>query len=158
MNIDIICIGKIKEKYWTLAIEEYTKRLKKYCKLSIIEVKEYSEPKNPSEKDLEQIKSLESQLLYEKAQGAYIITLALEGKMLSSSELTDKLEHIVTYTNNHIALLIGGSNGISDEVKQKSDYLLSFSNMTFPHQMMRVILLEQLYRAMKIKHNEPYHK
>lgn len=158
MNIDIICVGKIKEKYWNQAIDEYTKRLSKYCKLNIIEVKEFSEPKNASEKDLNQIIEQESKLLLEKAEGAYIITLAIEGKQLSSESLTEKLDQIVTYNNSRIALIIGGSNGLSHELKQKSDFLLSFSPMTFPHQMMRVILLEQLYRAMRIKYNEPYHK
>jgi 23S rRNA (pseudouridine1915-N3)-methyltransferase len=158
VTIDIICVGKIKEKYWNQAIDEYVKRLSKYCKLNIIEVKEFPEPKNASKTDLDQIINQESTLLLEKAEGSYIIALAIEGKSLSSESLTEKIDQVLTYNNSRIAFIIGGSNGLSPELKQKSDYLLSFSPMTFPHQMMRVIVLEQLYRAMRIKHNEPYHK
>lgn len=150
--IKIITVGSIKEKYLKEAIEEYTKRLKKYTNLEIIEVKD--------EGLVEEKKSI--QLEGEKiskylSQKDYIITLEIEGKQVSSEELADKLNQIQIESSN-ITFIIGGSYGLSDEIKQKAKMHLSFSKMTFPHQLFRVLLLEQIYRAFKILNNESYHK
>ena len=150
--IKIITVGKLKEKYLIDAIEEYKKRLSKYTKLEIIEVKDesnYEEEKN-KEKEAESIE----RYLNDKD---YIITLEIEGKELTSIEFANKLDNIFN-TNNNITFIIGGSYGLSNIIKDKANYKLSFSKMTFPHQLFRVILLEQIYRAFKINNNESYHK
>ena len=143
MKITIVCVGKLKEKYWKEAIQEYSKRLTKYCKLDIVEL--------PDEKAGERI-------LKAIKQDAFVIALAVEGKMLSSEQLAEQIEKYAIEGISHIVFIIGGSLGLSKEVIAKADKILSFSAMTFPHQMMRVILLEQIYRAMRIIKKEPYHK
>ena len=158
MKITIISVGKIKEKYLLEGIKEYTKRLSKYTKLELIEVKDEHAPENLSDKDKDLIKEKEAERINSKLKDSFIISLAIEGKQLSSEQLASKIESIKTYHNSHITFLIGGSLGLSDSLKKKSNYLLSFSEMTFPHQLMKLILLEQLYRSFRINNNEPYHK
>lgn len=150
--IKILCVGKIKENYWKEAILEYQKRISKYTKLEIIEVPDIDSDHIPTILEKEAV-LLENQL--EKKE--YIITLEIEGKELSSIEFTQKMESIfINYSN--ITFIIGGSYGLHNRIKQKAHYHLSFSKMTFPHQLFRIILLEQLYRSYKIKNNETYHK
>ena len=149
--IKIICVGNIKEKYLDDAIKEYSKRLSKYTKLEIIEVNEYSMLEDKCLK--EEAKLIEKNL----DKKDYIITLDIEGKELTSPELANKINDInISYTN--IIFIIGGSYGIDSSIKEKANYSLSFSKMTFPHQLFRVLLLEQIYRAYKILNNETYHK
>lgn len=150
--IKIICIGKIKERYMLDAIEDYKKRLCKYTKLEIIEIDNY----NSSNINEILIQEKNSILKYIKDRD-YIITLEIEGKQISSMEFSEKIQDIFNY-NSNITFIIGGSYGLHNEIKTKSNYRLSFSKMTFPHQLFRVILLEQIYRAFKIENNEAYHK
>lgn len=159
MRITIVCVGKLKEKYFTMAISEYVKRLSRYCKLEIIEVSDEKTPDQASEAEENQIKKLEGERILKNIKdGAYLFVLAIEGKMLSSVELADKVEQLGVSGNSHLIFIIGGSLGLSEDVLSRADYKLSFSKMTFPHQMMRVILLEQIYRAYRINSNQPYHK
>ncbi len=159
MKITILCVGKIKEKYFTMAIDEYTKRLTRYCKLDIIEIPDEKTPDDASEAIETQIKKIEGEkLLKNMKDGAYVITLAIEGDMLSSVDLANKMERLATMGSSHLIFVIGGSLGLSKEVLDRADFKLSFSKMTFPHQMMRMVLLEQIYRAYRINSNQPYHK
>lgn len=159
MNIQIICIGKLKEKYWDDAIKEYSKRLKRFANLEIIELKEARLPDNASKADEEKVKALEGEEILKKIKkGTYVITLEIKGKNLSSEELAKKFEDLALDGQSDVALIIGGSLGLSPEVSQRADFKLSFSKMTFPHQMMRVILIEQIYRSFKINNHETYHK
>lgn len=159
MNIQVICIGKLKEKYWEDAIKEYSKRLKRFANLEIVELKEARLPENASAKDEEKVKQLEGEEILAKIKkGTYVITLEIKGKELSSEELAKKFADLALEGKGDIALVIGGSLGLSPEVSQRADFKLSFSKMTFPHQMMRVVLLEQIYRSFKINNNETYHK
>lgn len=159
VKITILCVGKIKEKYFTDAIAEYTKRLSRYVKLEIVEVADEKTPDGASEALEEQIKAREGERLLKYIKdGAYVIALAIEGKELSSVELSGKLEQLAVNGDSHVIFVIGGSLGLAAQVLRRADYLLSFSRMTFPHQLMRVILLEQIYRSCKITAHEPYHK
>jgi 23S rRNA (pseudouridine1915-N3)-methyltransferase len=158
MKITIITVGKLKEKYLINGINEYAKRLSKYCKLDLIEVNDEHAPENLSEKDIEIIKNKEAERIQNKLKDSYIISLAIEGKQLTSEDLASQIEQIKTYHNSHITFIIGGSLGLSDNIKKQSNLLLSFSKMTFPHQLMKLILLEQIYRSFRINNNEPYHK
>lgn len=159
MNIQIICVGKLKEKYWQDAIKEYSKRLSRFCTLEIIELKESLLPNNASKADEEKVKEEEGkEILRAIKDGTYVITLEILGKQLSSEELSSKIEDLGISGKSNIAFVIGGSLGLSKEVSDRSDFKLSFSKMTFPHQMMRVVLLEQIYRSFKIIHHETYHK
>ena len=159
MKITILTVGKIKEKYLKDAIAEYSKRLSRYCRLEIIEVADEKTPDNASETVEDAIRSKEAEriLKYVK-EDAYIITLEIGGKQLASEELAEKIEKLGSQGNSHIIFIIGGSIGLGKEVLEKSDFALSFSRMTFPHQLMRVILLEQIYRSYRIINGEPYHK
>lgn len=159
MKITVITVGKIKEKYLKDAIGEYSKRLSRYCKLEIIEVADEKTPDHASEALEEQIRGKEAEriLKYIK-EDVYIITLEIQGKQLSSEELAAKMEHLGIQGMGHLIFIIGGSIGLGKEVLQRSDFALSFSKLTFPHQLMRVILLEQIYRSFKIIQQEPYHK
>lgn len=159
MKITIITVGKIKEKYLKDAIAEYTKRLSKYCKLEIVEVVDEKTPDNASEvvEDAIRAKEAERILKYVK-DDAYVITLEIQGKQLTSEELADKIDKLGVQGTSHIIFIIGGSIGLGEAVLKKSNYALSFSKMTFPHQLMRVILLEQIYRSYRIINGEPYHK
>ena len=159
MNITIISVGKIKEKYLISAINEYAKRLTRYCKMDLIEVPDEKAPENLSDKEMEQIKTAEGvNILKNIKDGMYVIALDIQGRMLSSEDLSEKISSLGVKGNSSIAFIIGGSIGLSDEVLKGADYRLSFSPMTFPHQLMKVILLEQVYRAFRIMKNEPYHK
>ena len=159
MKITVITVGKIKEKYLKDAIAEYSKRLSKYCKLEIIEVADEKTPDNASEIVEESIRSKEAERILKYVKDdAFIITLEINGKQLSSEGLADKIDKLGVQGTSHIIFIIGGSIGLGQEVLQKSNYALSFSKMTFPHQLMRVILLEQIYRSYRIINREPYHK
>jgi 23S rRNA (pseudouridine1915-N3)-methyltransferase len=159
MNIQIICVGKIKEKYWNEALFEYGKRLGKYCTISIDEIREERLPENPSEAQMEAVKHEEGKRILGKLKGGtFAVALDIKGKAFSSEELAEKIEMLGLDGKSSMAFIIGGSLGLSTEVLDSSHLRLSFSKMTFPHQMMRVILLEQIYRAFKINRNETYHK
>lgn len=159
MNIGIIGVGKIKEKYLRDGIEEYKKRLSRYCSIELIEIPDEKAPETLSEKEGEQVKIKEGQgILKHIKEGTYVIALDIKGKNLSSEEFSNTLKDLALTGKSSIAFIIGGSLGISKEVLQRADYSLSFSKMTFPHQLMRMILLEQIYRGFKIIKGEPYHK
>lgn len=159
MKITVITVGKIKEKYLKDAIAEYSKRLSKYCKLEIIEVADEKTPDAASETVERQIRQKEGErILKHIKEDSYVITLEIGGAMLDSVAFAKKIENLGVQGKSHITFIIGGSIGLGEEVLKKSDYALSFSKMTFPHQLMRVILLEQIYRAFKISRREPYHK
>lgn len=159
MKITLITVGKIKEKYLKDAIAEYSKRLSKYCKLEIVEVADEKTPDNASETVENMIRDKEGERILKNVKDdAYVITLEIKGKLLTSEELADKINTLGIQGKSHICFIIGGSIGLGDEVLKRSDYALSFSKMTFPHQLMRVILLEQVYRSYRIISGEPYHK
>ncbi|MGI6094049.1 MAG: 23S rRNA (pseudouridine(1915)-N(3))-methyltransferase RlmH [Lachnospiraceae bacterium] len=159
MKITIITVGKIKEKYIKDAIAEYTKRLSKYCRLEIVEVADEKTPEHASSVAEDAIRAKEGEriLRYIK-EDAYVITLEIEGKQITSEQFADKIANLGVQGNSHIIFIIGGSIGLGKEVLKKSDFALSFSKMTFPHQLMRVIVLEQIYRSYRIINGEPYHK
>lgn len=159
MKITILTVGKVKEKFYRQAIEEFEKRLSRYCKLEILEVADEKTPDNASEAEEMQIKEKEGQrLLKYIKEDAWVCALAIDGKMLDSVELSEKIEQLGIAGKSHLIFVIGGSLGLADEVLNRADFLLSFSKMTFPHQLMRVILLEQIYRGYRIMMKEPYHK
>ncbi len=159
MNISTICVGKLKEKYLKQAIDEYSKRLSRYCKLEIIEVPDEKTPDNASEKEELLIKEKEGlNILKHVKDNMFVVTLDLKGKMLSSEELAGFIKESGIKGNSNIAFVIGGSLGLSKAVLDRADFSLCFSKMTFPHQLMRVILLEQVYRGFRIINGEPYHK
>lgn len=159
MKITIITVGKIKEKYLKDAIAEYSKRLSRYCKLEILEVADEKTPDGASEIVEENIREKEGERILKLIkEDAYVITLEISGKMLTSEELADRIETLGIQGKSHLVFVIGGSIGLGREVLRRSDYALSFSKMTFPHQLMRVILLEQVYRSYRIMNGEPYHK
>ena len=159
MKITLLTVGKIKEKYFTMAIDEYKKRLGRYCKLEIREVADEKTPDNASEHEEDIIRAKEGERLTKYIKdGAYVISLAIQGKQYSSEEFADKIDKLGINGVSHIIFIIGGSIGIDKDILKKSNELLSFSKMTFPHQLMRVVLLEQIYRAYRINAGEPYHK
>lgn len=159
MNIRIVSVGKIKERYIQEGIKEFSKRLSRYCNLDIIEIDDEKAPENLSEKEMEKVKTKEGERILAKIpQNAFIISLEIEGKQLSSEELSKKIDDLMVNGKNDICFVIGGSLGLSTDVINRSNYKLSFSKMTFPHQLMRLILLEQVYRGFRIMKGEPYHK
>ncbi len=159
MKVTLICVGKLKEKYLTQGVEEYMKRLGRYCSLEIIELADEKTPDNASDALEDAIKRREGErILKALKEDAYCIALAIEGSMLSSEDLADKIDTLGIGGTSHISFIIGGSLGLSEEVLKRADFKLSFSRMTFPHQLMRMILLEQIYRAYRIIKKEPYHK
>ena len=159
MKITILCVGKIKEKYWVQALSEYEKRLSRYCRLEIAEVADEKTPDGAGEALERQIKEKEGRRLLERIPDhAYVIALAVEGSMVSSEELAGYLDRLAVSGTSHIVMIIGGSLGLSQQVLERADKKLSFSRLTFPHQLMRVILLEQIYRSYRIIKGEPYHK
>ena len=159
MKITILTVGKIKEKYLKDAIAEYAKRLSRYCKLEIVEVADEKTIENASQVMKTQIRDKEAERLMKYIrEDAYVITLEIKGKQLTSEELSEKINQLGIQGKSHIIFVIGGSIGLGDEILKRSDYALSFSKMTFPHQLMRVILLEQIYRSYRIINGEPYHK
>ncbi|MBO8165122.1 MAG: 23S rRNA (pseudouridine(1915)-N(3))-methyltransferase RlmH [Brevibacillus sp.] len=159
MQITVIAVGKLKEKYLKEGISEYSKRLSSYCKLRFIEVNDEKAPDTLSPAEMEQVKQKEGErILAHLKPDQYIIALAIEGQMWSSEKLSSELDKLAVQGKSHVAFLIGGSLGLSPEVLERAHVLLSFSRMTFPHQLMRLILLEQVYRAFRISRGEPYHK
>ncbi|MEB2293755.1 23S rRNA (pseudouridine(1915)-N(3))-methyltransferase RlmH [Priestia megaterium] len=159
MNISIITIGKLKEKYLKQGIQEYLKRLSSYAKVEIIELADEKAPENLSESEMEQVKQKEGERILAKiSDDTYVIALAINGKQKSSEELAKEIDSLATYGKSKIVFVIGGSLGLSSEVMKRSNAALSFSKMTFPHQLMRLVLVEQIYRAFRIIRNEPYHK
>ncbi len=159
MKITCIAVGKIKEKYYTDAVKEYAKRLSRYCKLEIIELADEKTPDGASLAQERAIKEREGERIRKAIrEDAYVIALAIEGQALDSVGLSQKIEHLGIGGTSHITFVIGGSLGLSSSVLKRADEMLSFSPMTFPHQLMRVILLEQLYRSFRIMKGEPYHK
>lgn len=159
MKITLLTVGKIKEKFYAEAIKEYSKRLSRYCKLEIIEVADEKTAENASEHEENLIREKEGGRLkkYIK-EGAYVIALAIEGKQYSSEAFSEKMHTLGLHGESHIIFIIGGSIGLSHEILMEARELLSFSKMTFPHQLMRVVLLEQIYRGFRIMNGEPYHK
>lgn len=159
MEIRILTVGKIKEKYLNDGIGEYAKRLSRYCKLTFCQVPDEKTPDKASDALNNQIKDVEGErLLKHIREQDYVIALAINGKMLDSVELSNKIASLGVAGKSSIAFVIGGSLGLSDKVLARADYKLSFSPMTFPHQLMQMILLEQIYRGYRIMNNEPYHK
>ena len=159
MKITLVTVGKIKERYLEDAIGEYSKRLSRYCKLEIVQLADEKTPDGASEALERQIKEREGRrILSNIKDGAYVIALAIEGQMLSSEELSVKIQKLGVNGAGHLIFVIGGSLGLSEEVMKRADYALSFSRMTFPDQLMRVVLLEQIYRSFRIAAGEPYHK
>lgn len=159
MNISIITVGKLKEKYLKLGIEEYTKRLSAYAKIDIVELADEKAPENLSETDMLIVKQKEGERILAKiSPDTHVIALAIEGSMKTSEQLAENLDRLATYGKSKIAFVIGGSLGLSEDVMKRANETLSFSKMTFPHQLMRLILVEQIYRAFRINRNEPYHK
>jgi 23S rRNA (pseudouridine1915-N3)-methyltransferase len=158
MKISIITVGKLKEKYFKDAVAEYAKRLSRFVSLSILEVPDEKIPDKASEKQEELIRKKEGDsILAQLKENSYKIALCIEGQQLPSEKLAKKIADI-SMQSSHITFIIGGSLGLSEEVKKQADYSLSFGAMTLPHQLMRVVLLEQIYRSYKINHNENYHK
>lgn len=160
MNISIVSVGKIKEKYFKDAISEYEKRLTPFTKLNIIEVADEKAPENLSEAEIEIVKEKEASRILKKINDKdYVITLEIKGKSLSSESFSELIKEEMNFGGGRdIVFVIGGSNGLSKDVSLRANYKLSFSKMTFPHKLMRLILIEQIYRAFKIINHQPYHK
>ena len=159
MKITILAVGKIKEKYFTDAIKEYSKRLSRYCKLEIIEVADEKTPEHASGHEEDLIRAREGERLRKYIRGdAYVASLAIQGKEYTSEEFSRKIEQLGIQGESHIIFIIGGSIGLESHILRESRELISFSRMTYPHQLMRVILLEQIYRGFRIIKGEPYHK
>lgn len=159
MKITILCVGRIKEKFYRDAVEEYAKRLSKYCKFEIVEVSDEQTPDKAKEMVNEQIKEKEAARILSKIKdNTLVCTLEIAGKRLTSEGFADWMNQAAISGNSSICFVIGGSLGLHESVTNRADYHLSFSDMTFPHQLMRVILCEQIYRAFRIIGNEPYHK
>ena len=158
MKITIACVGKIKEKYLTAGIDEFTKRLTPFCKLETVAINEEKMPDNPSPAEKEQVLEKETQrLLAIIPENSYVILLDVIGKQLSSPELANKIDALALNGNSHITFVIGGAFGYTDALRMRADYALSFSKMTFTHQMIRLLLIEQIYRAFKISSGQKYH-
>ena len=159
MKIDIVTVGKVKEKFYRDAIDEFLKRLSKYAKVQCIEVPDEKTPDGASEMLIEQIKQKEAErILKHLKDDSFVITLEIQGKKFSSEMFADKIDSLAIQGKSHLQFVIGGSLGLHNLVMKRSDLAISFSDMTFPHQLMRVILLEQIYRAYRIITGEPYHK
>jgi 23S rRNA (pseudouridine1915-N3)-methyltransferase len=159
MKITVICVGKSNEKFYTDAVKEYAKRLSRYCKLDIIEVADEKTVENASENVDLMIKRKEGdRILKNVPDDSYVIAMAIDGKMMTSVELSEKINDLAISGRSNITFIIGGSLGLAPEVMTRADYKLSFSKMTFPHMLFRVMLLEQIYRSFRIINHEPYHK
>ena len=159
MNIDIVCGGKVKERYLRDAIDEYRKRLSRFAKVDVIEVADEKTPEHASDTLNAQIKEKEGErILKHLRDGAFVVALAIEGDQLTSEQLAARIAQWGLHGVSHLQFVIGGSLGLDPRVLRRANMPLSFSKMTFPHQLMRVILLEQIYRAFKINAHEPYHK
>ena len=158
MKITLACVGKIKEKYLTAGIEEFTKRLTPYCKLETIAINEERMPEDPSPAEKEQVLGRETErLLAVIPQNSYVIVLDVKGSLISSEELAAKFDKLALGGNSHITFVIGGAFGYTDALRKRADETISFSRMTFTHQMIRLLLIEQIYRAFKISRGEKYH-
>ena len=159
MNIKIICVGKLKEKYWKQGIAEYSKRLGKFCKFEIVEVPDYKAPEKLSETQMENVKKTEGERILSKIKDRdYVYALAILGKDRSSEEFASEIENLTTYGRSDLAFVIGGSLGLSEDVLKRADSQISFGRFTMPHQLMRLVLTEQIYRAFMINSGSPYHK
>lgn len=159
MFVQIVTVGKLKEKYLQQGIEEYAKRLGPYLKLQIVEVPDEKAPETMSDAEVQQVKRREGErILSHIRPEAHVIALAIDGQMWSSEELAANLDKLGTYGTSNVAFVIGGSNGLADDVLRRAQQRLSFGRVTYPHQLMRLILVEQVYRAVKIMRGEPYHK
>ncbi len=159
MKITVVCVGKIKEKFYRDAVSEYEKRLGRYCRLEFLEVSDEKTPDGAGRALEEQIKEKEGRRLLEKIrEDAFVCTLEIEGKRLTSEGFAGWMEGLAVKGTSHIVFVIGGSLGLHESVRRRADMALSFSDMTFPHQLMRVILVEQIYRAFRIMQGAPYHK
>ncbi|CAM5197913.1 Ribosomal RNA large subunit methyltransferase H OS=Ureibacillus acetophenoni OX=614649 GN=rlmH PE=3 SV=1 [Ureibacillus acetophenoni] len=159
MNITIVSVGKLKEKYLKMGIDEYVKRLGAYAKVEIVEVPDEKAPEQLSEAEMEIVKKKEGERILSKiSDGVHVIALAIEGKMKSSEEMARDLESLMTYGTSKIAFVIGGSLGLHEDVMKRADEKLSFGKMTLPHQLMKLVLVEQIYRSFRIIKGEPYHK
>lgn len=159
MDITIISVGKLKEKYLAKGIQEYAKRLSRYTKFKVVEVADEQAPENLSEAEMEQVKDKEGERILSKIPGnAYVFALAIEGKEYSSEKFSKEMEQLMIHGKSKIVFVIGGSLGLSEAVMKRSNAQISFGKMTYPHQLMRLILTEQIYRAFRILRGEPYHK
>lgn len=159
MFIQIISVGKLKEKYLVQGIQEYAKRLAPYIKFQVIEVPDEKAPENMSDAEIQNVKDREGEKILGHIKGdAHVIALALDGQLWSSEDLAAEIDKLGTYGTSHIIFVIGGSNGLSNAVLRRAQQRLSFGRMTLPHQLMRLVLVEQIYRAVKINRGEPYHK
>lgn len=159
MNIQLVCVGKLKEKYLVQGIAEYSKRLAPYVKFQVSEVPDEQAPEKMSEAELEQVKDREGErILGHIKQDAHVVALAIDGQLWSSEDLAAQIDRLATYGTSNVAFVIGGSNGLSEAVLRRANSKLSFGRMTLPHQLMRLVLVEQIYRAVKINRGEPYHK
>ncbi|GGH30188.1 23S rRNA (pseudouridine(1915)-N(3))-methyltransferase RlmH [Paenibacillus segetis] len=159
MFIQIIAVGKLKEKYLVQGIAEYAKRLTPYIKFQVVEVPDEKAPETMSEAEVQAVKAREGErILAHVKSEAHVIALAIDGKLWSSEELAAELDRLGTYGTSHVVFIIGGSHGLADEVMRRAQQRMSFGRMTLPHQLMRLVLTEQIYRAVKINRGEPYHK
>lgn len=159
MNITIISVGKLKEKYLKMGIEEYVKRLGAYAKIDLVEVPDEKAPEQLSEAEMTQVKRKEGERILAKINdNSHVIALAINGKMKSSEEMAADLESLMTYGTSKVAFVIGGSLGLHEDVLKRADEKLSFGKMTLPHQLMKLVLVEQVYRSFRIIKGEPYHK
>ena len=159
MNITIVSVGKLKEKYLKMGIEEYVKRLGGYAKMDLIEVPDEKAPEQLSDAEMEIVKKKEGERILSKiGPDTYVIALAINGKMKTSEEMAADLESLMTYGKSKIAFVIGGSLGLHDDVLKRADEKQSFGKMTLPHQLMKLVLVEQIYRSFRIMKGEPYHK
>ncbi|MBM7609472.1 23S rRNA (pseudouridine1915-N3)-methyltransferase [Lysinibacillus composti] len=159
MNITIISVGKLKEKYLKMGIDEYVKRLGSYAKIDLVEVADEKAPEQLSEAEMDIVKRKEGERILAKINdGVHVIALAIDGKVKSSEELAENIESLMTYGTSKIAFIIGGSLGLHEDVLKRADDKLSFGKMTLPHQLMKLVLVEQIYRSFRIIKGEPYHK
>lgn len=159
MKLTLITVGKLKEKYWKQAVDEYQKRISKYAKIELVEVPDEKEPNNVSPNDIEQIKDKEADKILAKIKpGQHVVTLEIKGKQFTSESLAKEYQKWMNTGKSDVVFVIGGSNGIGEAVKRRSNQEISFGTLTYPHQMMKVMILEQLFRVNKILKNEAYHK
>ena len=159
MKITLITVGKLKEKYWVQAVDEYKKRISKYAKIELVEVADEKEPNNASEKDIEQIKNKEAERILSKIKDTqHVVALEIHGKTYTSEKLAAEYQRWMNTGKSDVVFVIGGSNGLGEAVKKRSDQEISFGTLTYPHQMMKVMLMEQIFRVNKILRNEAYHR
>ncbi|MCK6259351.1 23S rRNA (pseudouridine(1915)-N(3))-methyltransferase RlmH [Fictibacillus sp. WQ 8-8] len=159
MNILVVTVGKLKEKYLKMGIDEYVKRLGPYAKIEIIEVADEKAPETLSDQEMQIVKKAEGERILAKIpQDAHVVAMAIEGKLISSEDLAKNLDQLATYGKSKVAFVIGGSLGLSDEVMKRANEKISFGRITYPHQLMKLVLVEQIYRAFRINRGEPYHK